>query len=100
MSTDDEVLARVARGAAWLDADRPGWADVVNLQILATGYESLGAADQVYGSWGVAREMVPNRPRSDYGVALPYGEEPTDAAWARIDDAWRAEVLKRRTPGR
>lgn len=103
--------ACAARGATFLDDHRPGWHDEIDTAKLdmATGFvdeDTDGAGCvlcQLAGSYsdGLARFEV-DAPAL-HGFILPSFAGPYSShskRWSHLEDAWIAEVMKRRTPAR
>jgi hypothetical protein len=96
MTTD--AAARVARGAALLDREKPDWAARVNLSRLDLADPSLCVLGQVHGSaagaFGRAAASLGLQTRlADHGFALAAG-----LWWSDLHPEWVAAVEARRPP--
>ena len=61
------IAERVAAGAAWLDENRPGWVERIDLQTLNLGDPCRCVLGQEYGSYGQA-------PDEPLGIGQPEDE--------------------------
>lgn len=99
--TMEMLMPRVEKGAAWLDANRPGWFDLVNLATLniesvcgdclvcqVTGEASFCAALLEFG------KDADENP-SAYGWAAKHAED-APAFWRTLRDCWVTVILERR----
>lgn len=102
----DDYAARVARGAALLDALRPGWDDHVSIGTLDVSSTKDCVLGQAFGSYTVGvrsvfanplvvvsaciREMLSDR----HGFSAY--ETASLAAWGELTQAWRDLITERR----
>jgi hypothetical protein len=89
---------RAAKGAAWLDKHRPGWANKVDT-------EHLDMGDAWYCIWGQLAGDYNEKPLRFWlsGSAVRYGflYDPYEGRYfdvPRLNKAWRAEIDQRRAP--
>lgn len=87
------VAERVARGAAFLDGDRPGWHTTIDLDALDMAHQQHCILGQVYGQYRFAPT------RADENAALGFkaaGFDVRDADNAALAIEWRRIVTGRR----
>ena len=96
--TAETVEARVARGAAWLDSEQPGWERRIDLATLDLQDSCRCVLGQVFGTelhhdgfrWALSNLTVPAV------IGLGFDEPPFAApSWEELDEAWIA-LLKER----
>ena len=91
----DEARLRVAGGAAWLDAERPGWEAHVDLGTLDVGASCRCVIGQVLGDYYIAARRVPGGVVT-CGFAAPHMDIESypilTAAWRELIEARRATV--------
>jgi hypothetical protein len=99
MVTDEEIEARVVRGADRLD-ERVGqdWPFAVNLRDLSMVSCDSCVLGQVEGAYGCGLDAIDVAPEraADYGFSW-WGDVDSVAFWRRLGRAWRAEINRRRT---
>ena len=96
-----DYAQEVARGAARLDFEQPGWAEQISLDRLAMDNCARCILGQVYGNYFDGRSFLfGNHPIDAMEMSHQHGftlheDERFPMEWAVLADAWRAEVLKR-----
>jgi len=83
MTTIEE---RVEAGAAWLDANRPGWVDRINLRTLDLGEDCGCVLGQVYGDW-LDRPDEVNGSEFEMGFQRDESQDPRDS-WDDLRENW------------
>lgn len=99
MMTAPDYAARAAAGAAYLDQHRPGWAGQINLDWLDLASECDCVLGQLSndGYQGMRRELgLDPGDAVTLGFSLGAGRPWED--WTLLDDAWAAEITRRREP--
>lgn len=101
-----------ARGAALLDEKNPGWADRIDLSALSMGNPDRCILGQLYGGFLTALvaldmpcqctcfgESLPENDATSLGfeVGCTARRSSEDRAYAWLENAWRDEILSRRT---
>jgi len=102
LPTAPTVVERVAAGAAWLDATRPGWSDLIDLDRLELTSSNCCVLGQVFESYHLAPGAGSAGFRawsSDHGFTVSVGSAgarywATD--WAGLQDAWTSLIRGRR----
>lgn len=108
------IEARVARGAEWLDATKPGWERLVDLAeldlsngcrcVLGHVFREEGEQDSTSGYGWVTWEMESLPPGfcngGDYGFAsadedTQHSEDQRAQFWSALDEAWIALIKSR-----
>lgn len=93
---DSTIVDRVAAGAAWLDQNRPGWADRIDLDRLHMRNACRCILGQEYGSYykaPITMDQAVNLGFDAQGAAQGWAE---DDDFAALDDAWTALIEARR----
>ncbi|NIR62081.1 MAG: hypothetical protein GWO02_22655, partial [Gammaproteobacteria bacterium] len=86
---------RAELGARWLDRERPGWWDHVDLGLLASGEPGTSVPAQVFGSEAAARARLVGHPWAP-DVLSWLGLRPLDAVdERRLRAAWEAQIEHR-----
>lgn len=96
MSTIQE---RVEAGAKWLDDNRPGWVDRIDLDTFYLGDCVTCVLGQLDGDYCLTleRDFHDNvREAAGLGFALPASEPPMGQAYAELTAAWRDYITARR----
>ncbi len=98
------IVARVEDGAAWLDEARPGWADLVDLNILDLDDPRCCVLGQVFGGFFDAPTTLDDA--ADYGCLAypqlrngdsdPHHAERIRAELGMLTTAWRTLIRSRR----
>ena len=100
MTTIEE---RVEAGAAWLEANRPGWVDRINLKTLNLGDPCKCVLGQEFGTYGVA--PIACSPESTVPLGMLASAELDDALagqwqcdveYVELTAAWRDYITARR----
>ena len=80
--------ARILRGAALLDEERPGWRGHIDLHNLDMGYSPYCVLGQEFGGYYTAKTAlgIDTRACINYGFQLSSHYRPT---FARLTAAWR-----------
>jgi hypothetical protein len=95
------ISERVARGAAWLDEQRPGWVDEIDLHDLALASPCRCILGQIFGDFDDVKMRGPmargfNAYKSDYdGEMREFGE--LEREWRRVITERRAEAARAET---
>ena len=112
MISQQEAEARVAKGAAHLDQVRPGWHERIDVGAL-TLHDPCGCiVGQLCGTrqhFNLGRDAL-DLTGGAIGTAVMYGfdanmrdtdfESSCDEVFALLQDAWIAEIARRRFPDR
>ena len=100
------VEERVARGAAWLDKEKPGWREDINLDALTMSSCSRCVLGQLYrdflGGLSVLRDSQPPGTINSV-LATQYGFDrgcEGESEWAMLKTAWTREISKRSSGGK
>jgi len=103
----NDVQERVARGAAWLDENRPGWRDAISLQELDMRSGCDCVLGQVYatdaidgdGYHYVLRKLIGSEIHyawaAERGFTLVYSEERELTwlfDWNELEEEWRRVI--------
>lgn len=116
MSTTPEaptIAERVARGAAWLDREAPGWDSLIDLASLRLSNPCLCVLGQVFARAADEAKSVFVEDGFDYatlsgsetdglglGCAAPYGFDVADEdydSYALLDTEWTRVITARRS---
>jgi hypothetical protein len=93
--SEPDAAARVARGAAWLDGERPGWAGIIRLHELSMSSCSRCVLGQLFGDYR-SRVDVSDLPAERWAFLHGFNT-CAESGWAALHAAWLAEIEKRRT---
>lgn len=93
------IAERVEAGAAWLDLNRPGWVDRIDLETLDLGEPCRCILGQEYGEYQNMPDLL-----WESGLVHPYGfNAAVFGTWAQRTDefdaltaAWRELIERRR----
>lgn len=87
---------RVAAGAAFLDAQRPGWRDRVDATTLSMGSSSRCVLGQLFGDYHVGIEALDvggEGTSVDYGFTCDYwGDKEDGCTCDALAPYWRAQL--------
>lgn len=97
------ISERVARGVEWLDVNRPGWVDAIDLERLLLSSPCDCVLGQIDGNYfTVIWSDDPNRPdgkacgfnaRDAYDCG---GDDAQQAECHELEDEWRRVITSRR----
>lgn len=95
------IAERVEAGAKWLDANRPGWVDRINLNTLDLGYCTQCVLGQLDGDYchTIERDFgdkTAEGVRNGFALAEQNGKPAPDEAFAELTAAWRDYITARR----
>jgi hypothetical protein len=104
---DTAADGEVAAGIAWLDEHQPGWDERIDLGSLNLQDDRNCIACQVAGIhanfFGSVRHLGISKGLMDMGMLVPSrccrNFITVDEWYANADRLWRAEILRRRSPG-
>lgn len=107
--TRDNLMPRVERGAAWLDVNRPGWAECVDPLRLELSNCHACVIGQLDGDYcdtmrlvhGSAFSTATNTWATLRGFSLPFSISAADLAirvraWELLRACWETAILQRR----
>jgi hypothetical protein len=92
MTTIEE---RVRLGAAWLDANRPGWVDRIDLETLDLSTSCGCVLGQEFGDFDRAPDEVYRR-APQHGFNVPSNQAGTMRQYDNLTTAWRDYITARR----
>jgi hypothetical protein len=81
------------RGAAWLDANRPGWAQEIILRALEMEDDDYSIRGQLYDGEDESNTPWGNSP--DSSTRVSYGLEPADSNYWPLQVAWFDRLAER-----
>jgi len=100
------IQARVQAGAAWLDENRPGWIDRIDLATLDLGDPCRCVLGQEYGDWDEAPDALTEQPESSdlgfdrdsfgYSPSWPENRRRSAVLYVELTAAWRDYITARR----
>jgi hypothetical protein len=104
MTTPDTLTTaeeRAARGAALLDTRYPGWEQLIDRDTLIMQYCDVCILGQLYGSYSAGLRAIFAVTVADaWEAADRHGfciDKPRLITYADQDEAWAAEITRRRT---
>ena len=89
MSTIEE---RVARGAAWLDSELPGWVAEIDLNRLVLSSPCRCICGQLYGEYADRPDAIWHTD-AEHGFNV-FSDDPSE--WGALEDEWRRVITERR----
>jgi hypothetical protein len=92
--TTSTIAERVAAGAAWLDANRPGWVERIDLETLDLGDPCRCIVGQLNVQWGglkIADDPRWHAASLGFDTWLAEGYE-----YSALTAAWRQLIIARR----
>ena len=99
MISHEEAEARVARGAAFLDGYRPGWAHEINPGTLKLESDYCCILGQLAGGYHWAMSMIPGAGssafRREFGFTANLDEGDLCEGFRLLQDAWIAAIAAR-----
>lgn len=95
------IEERIAAGAAWLDANRPGWVDRIDLDTLRLDNPCRCILGQEYGDFYTAPYEI-RGVLGEMATQLGFDAKLTDdgADYAELTEAWQRLILARRAGAR
>mgnify|MGYP001578000622 CR=1 FL=1 len=97
-----EMSQRAANGATLLDEKRPGWASLINVDVLdlASGYHcilgQLYKRDYVMGIHDLGCDERGDQAKNGFDLSHEeYLSDHEDAMWDDLNAAWHEEINKR-----
>lgn len=96
--TRPDYAARAAAGAAFLDGQVPGWAGRVDLLTLRLDDTCRCVLGQIGGSYIDTRDDLGLDQDAAVNLGFSVGSDGTWDDWELLDDAWTAEITRRRKP--
>jgi hypothetical protein len=95
------IAERVAKGAALLDREEPGWEQRIDLETLALDDpckcilgQLFSQTDDEKGAYFVGLDTFGITGNGDY---LGFGATSRQRGWSRLDQAWKALIRERRS---
>lgn len=95
-TTEDMPGERVNAGAAYLDGRNPVWFDAINLETLDMEHPCLCILGQLAGNYSSGYDLYGIKTGEDRIRLGFFSWVPAESVMLR--DAWRAEILARRSP--
>lgn len=95
--TSEEARARVAKGAAWLDENKPGWAQILEHQRIQMANCHRCVLGRLYGQYSTGRKQLGlARDSQDYGFYVDtWDEGEAKAHYAMLHDCWIKAIAER-----
>jgi hypothetical protein len=93
--TAPDYETRAAAGARFLDARRPGWAGLIDMDRLALIDDCDCVLGQLDGTYDRGRDALHLTLHEEFLLGFLAGDNSAES-WDRLDAAWIAEIKARR----